>query len=169
LAIYALGSLANFLLTIPQYIAVDTALQLGISPQGTTMSLIVRYGSSAGLVLEFLQSGLIFQGILAILLVGAIASASAGKRWKWQYTITGVLYSAYLGYHLGGKFLNSLDWIDVLHTGSFEVSSIYAELFWFGLATTICYLLVILVLRRSYEKLAAERNYQTPLFGGQES
>jgi hypothetical protein len=46
LAIYALATLANFLLSIPQYLAIRTALELGINANGTTASLIAQYGSS---------------------------------------------------------------------------------------------------------------------------
>jgi hypothetical protein len=65
------------------------------------------------------------------------------------------LFSAYLAYHLGGKFVNALGWIGLLETSGVNVSGVYGDLFWFGLGTTICYLLVILVLRRSYGRLMA--------------
>jgi len=154
LAIYILATLANFLLSIPQFLAVNTALELGISPKGTTATLITQYGSSTGLFLDFLRSGLIFQGLMAVLVVGLVGSTSSRRGWRWQYALTGMLVSLYLAYHLGGKFLNALGWIGVLDTSSVNVSGVYAELFWFGLGATICYLLAILVLRKSYGKLA---------------
>lgn len=163
LAIYILASLANFLLSVPQYLAVNTAFELGINPQGTTRSLITEYGSSTGLFLDFLRSGLIFQGLMAILVVGLVGSASSRRGWRWQYSLTGLLVSIYLAYHLGGKFLNALGWIGVLDTSSVNVSGVYADLFWFGLGTTICYLLVILVLRKSYGKLALSRTGKSRL------
>ncbi|HZY48011.1 MAG TPA: hypothetical protein VFE96_09470 [Candidatus Bathyarchaeia archaeon] len=157
LAVYALATLANVLLSIPQYIAVNTALELGIIPKGTTQSLISIYGSSTGLFLDFLRSTLIFQGIMALLLIGVIGSTSNRTNWKWQYTTTGVLTSIYLAYHLGGKFLNALGWIELLQNNGLNISNVYADLFWFGLGTTICYLVVILVFRRSYDSLAIQR------------
>jgi hypothetical protein len=163
LAIYALATMANFLLSVPQYLAVNSALGLAITPNGTTASLIAQYGSSTGLVLDFLRSGLIFQGLMAILVMGLVGSASSRRGWKWQYTLTGVFVSTYLAYHLGGKFLNALGWIGVLETSGVNVSSVYGDLFWFGLGTTICYLLVILVLRRSYGRLARARMDETRL------
>ena len=157
LAIYSLATLANFLLSVPQYIAVNTALELAIIPKGTTMSLIAQYGSSTGLVLDFLRSGLIFQGVIAVLVIGVAGATSSRRGWRWQYPLTGVFVSTYLAYHLGGKFLNALGWIGVLETSGVNVSDVYGGLFWFGLGTTICYLLVILVLRRSHGKLKEER------------
>ncbi len=54
--------------------------------------------------------------------------------------------------------MNALGWIGVLNTSGVNVSGVYADLFWFGLATTICYLLAILVLRKSYGRLALARS-----------
>ena len=163
LATYALATLANFLLSVPQYLAVNTTLELGINPNGTTASLIAQYGSSTGLVLDFLRSGLIFQGVMAVLVTGLVGSASSRRGWRWQYALTGVFISTYLAYHLGGKFLNALGWIGVLETSGVKVSGVYGNLFWFGLGTTITYLFVILVLRRSYGKLASNRPRETRL------
>lgn len=157
LATYALATLANFLLSIPQYLAVNTALELGINPKGTTATLITQYGSSTGLFFDFLRSGLIFQGLMAVLVLGLVGSASSRRGWRWQYTLTGMLFSLYLAYYLGGKFLNALGWIGVLDTSSVNVSGVYADLFWFGLGATVCYLVTILVVRKSYGKLAIGR------------
>jgi hypothetical protein len=153
LTIYALASLANVLLSLPQYLAVNTALELSINPKGSTASLINHYGSSTGLTLDFLRSAFIFQGIIAILVMGVAGSMLSRRRWRPQYVATSSLVSAYLAYHLGGKFVNALGWIGLLETSGINASGIYADLFWFGLGTTICYLLVILVLRKSYGRL----------------
>jgi len=157
LAIYALATLANLFLSIPQYLAVNAALELAVNPKGTTAGLIAQYGLTNGLVLDFLRSGLIFQGVIAVLVIGLAGAAWSRRGWRWQYALTGVFVSTYLAYHLGGKFLNTLGWIGVLETSGVNVSDVYGDLFWFGLGTTICYLLVILVLRRSYGKLKEER------------
>ncbi len=161
LGIYVLATLANLLISVPQYLAVNTALELAINPNGTTASLISQYGSSTGLVLDFLRSGLIFQGVMAVLVMGLVGAASSRRGWRWQYALTGVFISTYLAYHLGGKFQNALGWIGVLETSGVNISRVYGDLFWFGLGTTICYLLVILVLRRSYGKLATGRPQET--------
>ena len=158
LAIYILATLANFFLSVPQYLAVNTALELGINPKELTAVLVAQYGSSTGLFLDFLRSGLTFQGVMAVLVIGLIGSASSRRGWRWQYALTGALVSIYLAYHLGGKFLNALGWIGVLNTSGVNVSGVYADLFWFGLGTTICYLVAILVLRKSYGKLRVGRS-----------
>ena len=100
---------------------------------------------------------------MAVLVIGLPWSASSRRGWGWQYVLTGVFISTYLAYHLGGKFLNALGWIGVLETSGVNVSGVYGDLFWFGLGTTICYLLVILVLRRSYGKLAIGKSEERRL------
>ena len=107
--------------------------------------------------MDFLRSGLIFQGVIAVLVIGVAGATSSRRGWRWQYPLTGVFVSTYLAYHLGGKFLNTLGWIGVLETSGVNVSDVYGDLYWFGLGTTICYLLAILALRRSYGKLKEER------------
>ena len=154
---YVLASTANVLLSIPQYLALNTALELSVHQLGVTGSLTAQYGSSVGLALDFLRTGLVFQGIMAVLVLGLAGSAGARKSWRWLYAISSVLVSAYVAYHLGGRFLNALSWIGFLQSSGVDSSLVYGDLFWFGLGTTICYVLVVLVLRRSYTKLSIER------------
>lgn len=150
LAVYFLASLANLSLSVPQFQAVNMVLELGIHPQGT---LISHYGSTMDLFLDHVFGILIFQGILAVLILGVSASAST-RKWRWQYSLTSMLVASYVAYHLGGKFLNALGWIGVLETSGANASGIYGNLFWFGLVTTICYFSTILFLRRSFGSIA---------------
>ena len=155
--VYCLASLANLILSVPQFQAVNSALDMGFHPQGMTGTLISRYGSKTGLLLDFAMGILIFQGVLGVLIIGMSASASPRKGWKWQYSAIGLLFSSYVAYHLGGKFLNALGWVGVLETSGYDVSGVYGDLFWSGLLATILYLLSILFLRRSYGKLMHQR------------
>jgi hypothetical protein len=161
LAIYFVATLANLLLSVPQFQALNEALVLGIRPAGTTRSLISQYESTTGLLLDFVIGILIFQGIFAVLMIGVSASASS-RGWRWQYSLTSVLVASYLAYHLGGKFLNALGWIGVLETSGVNASGIYENLFWFGLFATICYISSILFLRRSYGRLGSMQRSRVP-------
>lgn len=154
LAAYFVASLANLFLSVPQFQAVNDALELGIRPAGMIGTLVSQYGSTWELLLGFASETLIFQGIIAVLVIGVSVAASGGSTWKWRYSITSILVAAYLAYHLGGKFLNALGWIGLLETSGVNVSGVYGNLFWFGLVATICYLITILFLRRSFGKLA---------------
>lgn len=153
--VYGLASLANLILSVPQYQAVNSALDLGFHPKGTTGALISQYGSTTGLLLDIVIGILIFQGVLGVLIIGVSASAHPRKGWKWQYSATGITISLYVAYHLSGKFLNALGWIGILETNGANISGVYGDLFWFGLLATILYLLSILFLRRSYRRLTA--------------
>lgn len=156
-AVYTLATVANILISIPQYMAVSAALQWGITPKGSTYDLITQYGSSSGLVLDLVWSSIVFEVIAGILLVAVIVSASSRRGWRWQFTTASVILSVFLTYYLGGKFLNVLGWIGVLETSGVNVSGVIADLFWFGLGATVCFLLLILTLRRSYGRLLAQR------------
>src|SRR5436190_2879833 len=88
LAIYALAALANLLLSIHQYLAVNTALELAVNPKGAMASLIAQYGSRNGLVLDFFRSAFIFQGVMAALVIGLVGASSSQTSCKLQYTLT---------------------------------------------------------------------------------
>ena len=153
LAVYSLASLANLSISVPQFQAVNLVLELGIRPQGAVIS---HYGSTMDLFLDSVFGILIFQGILAVLILGVSASAST-RKWRWQYSLTSILVASYVAYHLGGKFLNALGWIGVLEASGINVSGVYGNLFWFGLIATICYFSTILFLRRSYGRIATAK------------
>lgn len=158
LLVYSIASIANLSLSVPQFQAVNMVLELGVHPQGT---LISHYGSTIDLFLDSVIGILIFQGILAVLILGVSASAST-RKWRWQYSLTSILVATYIAYHLGGKFLNALGWIGVLETSGVNVSGIYGNLFWFGLLATICYFSAILFLRRSYGRIATVLQSRVP-------
>jgi hypothetical protein len=122
-----------------------------------TSALITGYGRSPGIVLALLLNSLVFQGILAILVVTLALVATVKTGWTWVYVFSGVVISGFVGYWLGVKFLIVLEWISTLQTNRVDSSDPYSGLFWFGLAASICYVLMILVLRKSYGKLAETR------------
>jgi hypothetical protein len=74
--------------------------------------------------------------------------------WRWAYPLLGLVVSGFVGYWLGAKFLSVLEWISVLQNNRIDTSSPYSGLFWFGLAASIFYVLMIILLRKSYGKLA---------------
>ena len=116
--------------------------------------MITSYGRVLGIILVLLLNSLVFQGILGVLVVILAVSSVANAGWKWAFTLSGVAISGFVGYWLGAKFLAILEWISALQNNRVNSSDTYAGLFWFGLAATICYVAMILVLRKSYDKLA---------------
>ena len=155
LGVYFLASFANFFLSVPQYLAVSNAVAsyLPVDP-GTAAALITSYGRGPGIVLALVENSLVFQGVLAVLVATLAMSSAIGTGRRWAYAFLGVVISSFVGYWLGTKFLNVLDWVSILQNNRVDSSNIYSGLFWFGLASTTCYVLMILILRRSYRKLS---------------
>jgi hypothetical protein len=157
LSIYILASLSNVFLTASQYIAVYAAVASYLPMDSGTSALITDYGRGPGVVLALLLNSLVFQGILTVLVVILALSAIVRTGWTWAYAFSGVVISSFVGYWLGVKFLIILEWISTLQNNRVDSSTSYSSLFWFGLAASICYVLMILVLRKSHGKLAETR------------
>ena len=154
LGTYLLGSLSSAFLTASQYLAVSSAVSSYLPVEPGTSALITSYGRVLGIILVLLLNSLVFQGILSVLVVILAVSSVANAGWKWAFTLSNVAISGFVGYWLGAKFLAILEWISALQNNRVNSSDTYAGLFWFGLAATICYVAMILVLRKSYDKLA---------------
>ncbi|HVH14287.1 MAG TPA: hypothetical protein VNA15_01035 [Candidatus Angelobacter sp.] len=139
---------------MPQYLAISSAVASYLPVDSSTAALITSYGRGTGIILALVESSLAFQGILAVLVATLVRSSATGIGWRRVYAFSGVVISGFVGYWLGTKFLSILDWISTLQNNRVDSSIPYAGLFWFGLASTICYVLMMLVLRRSYGKLS---------------
>ena len=137
-----------------QYLAVSAAVASYLPVDSATAVLIASYGRGVGIGLALFVNSLVFEGILAVLVAMLALSSIVKTGWKWAYALSGVAVSGFVGYWLGAKFLAILEWISTLQDNRVDSSNPYAGLFWFGLAATICYLAMIVVLRKSYGKLA---------------
>ncbi|HEX4919687.1 MAG TPA: hypothetical protein VFV92_03000 [Candidatus Bathyarchaeia archaeon] len=156
-SIYALATLANVFLSVPEYLAVRQAVSYYVPIDASTARLISQYGLSCGLALDFLWTMAIFQAILTTIMLSITLIPFLERGWRVLYISAGVFVSGFVGYWLGAKFLMSLSWVSLFDNSGIDGSGIYSDLFWFGLAATVCYVTLILVLRKSYDKLAAIR------------
>jgi len=154
LTVYVLASFSNVFLSVSQYLAISSAVASYLPVDHGTAALITSYGQGPGIVLTIVVNSLVFQGILAVLVATLVLSSATGTGRRWAYVFSGVVISGFVGYWLGTKFLSILDWISTLQNNRVDSSNTYVGLFWFGLASTICYVLMILVLRRSYGRLS---------------
>ena len=154
LTVYILASFSNVFLSVSQYLALSSAVASYLPVDHGTATLIASYGRGTGIALAVVVNSLVFQGILAVLVATLVLSSATGTGWRWAYAFSGVVISGFVGYWLGTKFLSILDWISTLQNNRVDSSNTYAGLFWFGLASTLCYVLMILILRRSYGKLS---------------
>ncbi len=117
-SVYVLATASNLFLSIPEYLAVRTAVLSYLPLEGSTAGFISSYGIRLGLTFE-----------LALVLSG------------------------FMRYWLGERFFLTLSWVSLLQNAGVDSSGVYSELFWYGLGATICYVAMILVLRRSHNKL----------------
>ena len=154
LGVYVLASLSNIFLAASQYLAVSAAVGSYLPVDPGTSGLITNYGRGPGIFLALLLNSLIFQAILLFLILTLALSAIAKTGWRWAYPFSGFVVSGFVGYWLGAKFLVILEWISTLQNNRVDSSNPYSGLFWFGLAASTCYVLMILLLRKSYGRLA---------------
>ena len=153
LTIYLLATLSNLFLSIAEYLAVREAVASYLPLDPSTARLIATYGTSLGLGLDFLWTLAIFQAILTVIVLAMTLVPLINKGWRVLYIFAGLVISGFVGYWLGAKFLRTLSWVSLLENNGTNAMGVYSDLFWFGLAATICYVAMILVLRKSYDKL----------------
>jgi hypothetical protein len=156
--VYLLATAANLFLSIPLYIASRAGILALLPVTGSTSQFISSYGVTWGVILDFLWTTLIFQGILAVLVVAVAATTLVQKGWRLLYIFSAFIVSGFVGYWLAARFLQTLDWISLLQNSGIESSGVYSDLFWYGLGATIFYLAMMLFLRRSYNRLMTARN-----------
>jgi len=156
-AIYVLATLSNLLLSVPEYLGVQQAIASYVPVDPGTRQLVSSYGVSRGLALDFLWTFAIFQAVLTVIMFGLTQVPRLSRGWRVPYIFSGMVISGFVGYWLGAKFLRSLSWVSLLQNNGVDSSGVYADLFFFGLGATVCYVSMILVLRRSYDKLLEAR------------
>jgi hypothetical protein len=157
-SVYLLATAANLFLSIPLYIAARAGILALLPLTGSTSQFVSTYGVSWGIVIDFLWTTLIFQGILAVLVVTVAATTLLHKGWRWLYVFSALTVSGFVGYWLGARFLQTLSWVSLLQNSGIDSSGVYSDLFWSGLGATIFYVAMILVLRWSYNRLVATKN-----------
>ena|SRR2546428_1466042 len=153
---YGLASVSYLLILIPQYNTLDRIMALNARiPESSISILIQMYGSMLGVQLSILSAVLAFQAISGVLLVLTSRMGRARKAWRGKYVITSMSFIGYVGYSLGIGFLTSLGWTSILTSLNVDVSPILQSYYLFNLCAAICYIGVVLVLRRTYTRLSA--------------
>src|SRR5690242_18197801 len=159
--IYILATGANLSLSVALYAAARAGVLAQLPIPGSTRQFISAYGISWGFTLDFLWTLFVFQGLLAVLVASLAGTTLVGRGWRWLYVFLALTIAGFVGYWLGARFLQSLDWISLLQNSGIDSSGVYSGLFWYGLAATVFYVAMMLVLRRSYDRLMTAR----PLIG----
>jgi len=153
---YGLASVSYLLILIPQYNTLDRIMALNARiPESSISILIQTYGSMLGVQLSILSVVLAFQAISGVLLLATSRMGRARTAWRGKYIITSMSFIGYVGYSLGVGFLTSLGWASILASMNIDVSPILQSFYLFNLGAAICYLGLVLVLRRTYTRLSA--------------
>jgi hypothetical protein len=161
--VYILASLSNVLLSIPEYLAVRLAFTSNLPVKGSVEGFVATYGLGVGITVDLFWTILIFQALLAVLVLVIAATSLVQKGWRWLYVFGAMMICGFVGYWIGAKFLRTLSWVSLFQNSSVDASGVYSDLFWFGLVAAVCYVGTILVLRRSYDKLMEIKNSPTSL------
>jgi hypothetical protein len=159
--VYILATGANLSLSIALYVAARAGVLAQLPITGSTGQFVSAYGISWGFTLDFLWTLFVFQGLLAVLVASLAGTTLVGRGWRWLYVFLALTISGFVGYWLGARFLATLNWISLLQNSGIDGSSVYSSLFWYGLIATVFYVAMMLVLRRSYDRLMAARNTLT--------
>jgi len=153
---YASASAAYLLILIPQYNTVERILSMNARiPESFLSSLIQVYGPVLGVQLSILSTVIAYQAISGVLLLLTSRMSRTPAAWRLKYMIASVSSIGYVGYSLGIGFLTSLGWTSVLASMNVDVSPILQSYYMFNLGAAICYLAIVLVLRRTYARLSA--------------
>ena len=132
---YLLVTLAIFLLLLEQ-----SQLASRVNAQSTSLADI-----------------LVQQGVLAVLL-GLMLVTYGWTRIRWQYVLSAILFAGYSGTRLAAAFSQTLGLVPALENMDVPISDYQGTFYLLALASAICYLLAILLLRRSYGRLSLKRS-----------
>ncbi len=116
--------------------------------------LAARSGHQANLVVTV---G-VHEILLTILIFGVTFSGTARRGWRWRYVASSVLFSGYVGYSMVARFTCALELVAPLRSKGIGVSDYLGFFYPLALASTISYVLVVLLLRRAYGILVSARS-----------
>jgi len=156
--VYLLATLSNLLISTAEYLAVRQAALSYLPLDTGTTQLISRYGVNTSLDLAFLWTLAIFQAILTITVIALALVPLLNRGWRVSYIFSGLFVFGFVSYWIGAKFLRTLGWISLMENSGIDVSAVYSDLFWFGLGATVCYVTLLLVMRKSYDKIVLSRS-----------
>ena len=100
---------------------------------------------------------LVQQGVLAVLL-GLMLVTYGWTRIRWQYVLSAILFVGYSGTRLAAAFSQTLGLVPALQNKDVPISDYQGTFYLLALGAAICYLLAILLLRRSYGRLSLKRS-----------
>ncbi len=115
-----------------------------------------QLGERAGRPVDFLI-GLALHQVLVAVLVILLLLTTVVRRWRWQYAVSGMTFSIYVGFGMASRFVAGLETIRVLQSQNLSSSNDVLMLYWYGLAAAASYFGMILALRKANGKLVSAR------------
>jgi len=98
---------------------------------------------------------LVQQGVLAVLLCLMLVTYG-WTRIRWQYALSAILFAGYSGTRLAAAFSQTLGLVPALQSKEVPISDYQGSFYLLALASAVCYLVAILLLRRSYGRLCVK-------------
>jgi hypothetical protein len=135
LTVYLLASIANGLLLFEQS----------------------QLSSRAGISFDSLGVGLLQQLVMGILILGVLAAGYPWSHRRWFYVLASILFAAYSGSRMASAFSGSLELVVPLESKGIPISDYQGNFYLLALGAAFTYLLMILLLRRTYGRLSAAR------------
>jgi hypothetical protein len=119
-----------------------------------------RLASLAEVQVEILGPALVQQVVMAALFFGILLPVFVWGRKRWLYGLVSIVFAGYSGSKLAAAFSATLGIVPALEAKGIPIFDYQATFYLFALAAAICYLLAILLLRRSYGKLSMAQQYR---------
>ena len=113
--------------------------------------------SQAGVQADILGPALLQQAIMTILLLGLLVPTYAWSRKRWPYPLASILFAGYSGTRLAAAFDTTLELVPTLEARGVPISDYQGTFYLLALVAAFSYLLMILLLRRSYGRLSSSQ------------
>ncbi len=97
------------------------------------------------------------EAFLTVLVLAVAFTGAARGAWRWLYVGASVLFAGYAGLSMISRFTATLELVPLLTSNGVPISDYQGSFYILALIAAISYLLVILILRRSYGKLVSVR------------
>ncbi len=94
---------------------------------------------------------------LGILVFALAFTGVARVAWRWLYVGASGFFAGYAGLSMISRFTATLELVPILASNGVPISDYQGSFYFLALIAAISYLLVILILRRSYGKLVSVR------------
>ncbi len=116
-----------------------------------------QLSSRAGVQVDVFGLALVQKAVMALLLFGVLIPVYAWYPKRWAYALAAILFAGYSGTRMTAAFTATLGLVPTLTARGIPISDYQGTFYLLALTSAFSYLLMILLLRRSYGKLRSKR------------